>query len=108
MSAKALDRLLDLLVDQLVQEVTERVERQLMQRQNQRQRRQDRAAATVPLPAETNGHALLTMTEASDMLRISRAHLYEMVGTDQIPTVRNGRRRFLRRADVEAYMLHAS
>ena len=107
-STKPLDRLLDLLVEQLVLEVSERVERQLEQRQRQRERREERREerqSSESRPAlSINGQGLLTMNEAADLLRVSRGHLYVMVKANRLPTVKNGRRRFIRLADAEAFI----
>nr|WP_043607360.1 MULTISPECIES: helix-turn-helix domain-containing protein [Protofrankia] len=46
---------------------------------------------------------LLTVEEAADRLSVGRTTLYGLIGAGQITSVRIGRLRRLRLADIEAY-----
>ncbi len=59
------------------------------------------------LSPELREHArrkLWSMADAAATLSISRMHLYEMVNTGQIATVKIGRRRFVTDAELERYV----
>ncbi len=49
---------------------------------------------------------LLTVEEAADLLNIGRTTVYALIRTGQITSVRVGRLRRLRPADIEAYTAH--
>jgi len=47
---------------------------------------------------------LLTVTEASQMLAISRSKMYELLNTGHLPSVHIGRSRRIRMKDVEEFV----
>jgi excisionase family DNA binding protein len=47
---------------------------------------------------------LLTVTEASDVLSISRSKLYELLNSGHLPSVHIGRSRRIRMKDVEDFV----
>lgn len=51
----------------------------------------------------THAELLLTVAEAAARLGIGRTLMYELIGTGAIPSVRVGRLRRIRAADLEAY-----
>jgi len=116
------DRLLDALVQRLAADIAERLEQRLAiplavsiadRIERRMERKEERRAATVvtlPSPAATPGDVsspLVNLNEAMLFLRISRSHLYHLIDAEQIPTVKVGKRRLLRRADLEAFVKSA-
>ena len=62
----------------------------------------DPAGATPP-PAVAPG-ALLTVPEVAAHLRLSRARVYELLSAGQLPSVRIGRSRRVRRTALAAFV----
>ncbi len=52
---------------------------------------------------ELAGKLLLTVTEAAARLGIGRTLMYDLISTGEIPSVRVGRLRRVRTADLEEY-----
>jgi excisionase family DNA binding protein len=52
----------------------------------------------------TRGRFLLSVTEAADILGISRAYAYRLVAAGDLPTVRIGSLRRVRISDLVAYV----
>lgn len=74
---------------------------QLLDREWLDQRLSSRAPGTPEVPA--NG-PLLTMTEASEHLRISRWSLYQLINRQQIATITIGRRRLVPATEIERFV----
>lgn len=47
---------------------------------------------------------LLRVEEAAELLGLSRAYVYELLGTGAIPSVKIGRSRRIRPADLDAFV----
>lgn len=54
-------------------------------------------------PSESTAKLLLSVTEAAARLGVGRTLMYELIRTGAIPSVRVGRLRRIRAADLEAY-----
>lgn len=65
---------------------------------------------TTPTDTPTRSKAdtdLLTLAEAQKLLRVSHWTLHRLIAERQLPTVSIGRRRFLTRGDVAAFIAKA-
>ncbi len=47
---------------------------------------------------------LFTVAEVSQILRLSRSRVYELIYAGQLPSIKLGRSRRVRRSDVEAFV----
>ena len=47
---------------------------------------------------------ILTVREAAQYMRVSRSRLYELLAQGVCPSLKIGRRRMIRRADLEEYL----
>lgn len=52
----------------------------------------------------TSQQRLLTVTEACDVLRISRWHIYQLINSRRLKTVRIDRRRLIAPDDLDAFI----
>lgn len=52
----------------------------------------------------TSQQRLLTVTEACDVLRISRWHIYQLINSRRLKTVRIDRRRLVAPDDLDAFI----
>ena len=52
----------------------------------------------------TNQQRLLTVTEACDVLRISRWHIYQLINSRRLKTIRIDRRRLVATDDLDAFI----
>lgn len=52
---------------------------------------------------ESTPSVLLSIEEAADSLRIGRSTIYEHIASGDVPSLKIGRRRLVRRADLEAF-----
>jgi len=57
----------------------------------------------VPLPRRTTEHALLTVEEAADRLRIGRTRMFALVKSGEIESVQIGRSRRIHPDAIDAY-----
>ena len=48
--------------------------------------------------------ALLTVDEAAQVMRCSRRTVFRLIGGGELPSVKPGRERLVRRRDVDAYL----
>lgn len=64
------------------------------------------AAQTAPAPTPPTEQVptLLSVEEAAEMLRCSKTLLYTMLGDGRLPSVKVGRRRLVRAADVAQFV----
>ncbi|MFG2903953.1 helix-turn-helix domain-containing protein [Kitasatospora sp. NPDC048286] len=58
----------------------------------------------MTVPATTIHPVLLTAEEAAKMLRIGRSTLYQLLAERELASIKIGRSRRIRPADVEAYI----
>jgi excisionase family DNA binding protein len=49
---------------------------------------------------------VVTVEELAEMLKIGRNTAYKLLTTDQIPSVRVGRQRRIRKADIQRFLLN--
>jgi excisionase family DNA binding protein len=61
-------------------------------------------APARPRPTSPGPPLLLSIAEAAACLGISRAHFYEILGQQHLPTIRLGRRRMVRARDLESFV----
>lgn len=52
----------------------------------------------------TSQQRLLTVTEACDVLRISRWHIYQLINSRRLKTIRIDRRRLVAPDDLDAFI----
>ncbi|MCH9732807.1 MAG: helix-turn-helix domain-containing protein [Actinomycetia bacterium] len=62
------------------------------------------AAQTAPAEQPSEVPTLLNVEEAAEMLRCSKTLLYTMLGDGRLPSVKVGRRRLVRAADVAQFV----
>lgn len=61
-------------------------------------------AAPAPTPPAEQVPQMLTVGEAAEMLRCSKTLVYGMLGDGRLPSVKVGRRRLVRAADVARFV----
>ncbi len=56
------------------------------------------------LPVQSSPSPLMTIPEASQMLRIGLTNLYKLISENALITVRIGKRRFVEKAEIERFI----